>query len=31
LVAALFLDVLTFKYSWLLFMEMLLATRVTEA
>ncbi len=31
LVAALFLDVLTFKYSWLLFMEMLLAARVTEA
>jgi O-antigen ligase len=30
LVAALFLDVLTFKYSWLLFMEMLLAGRVVE-
>ena len=31
LVAALFLDVLTFKYSWLLFMEMLLAGRAIEA
>lgn len=31
LVAALFLDVLTFKYSWLLFTEMLLAGRLSAA